>query len=104
NDRPLVGSIGLGGRGSGIANGAAKFGDIVALCDVDRSRREKANEPKGLGKGKAELFEDYQKLLDRKDIDIVTIGTPDHWHVRIALAALRAGKDVYCEKPLTLTI
>jgi predicted dehydrogenase len=106
NDRPRLGAIGLGGQGSGIANRASKFGDIVALCDVDRSRLEKANadNDKSLGKGKAEMFGDYQKLLDRKDIDIVTIGTPDHWHVRIALAALRAGKDVYCEKPLTLTI
>lgn len=104
NDRPHVGAIGLGGRGTGIANNAAKLGEIVALCDVDRTRREKANEPKALGKGKAELYEDYRKLLDRKDIDIVTIGTPDHWHVKIAIDALRAGKDVYCEKPLTLTI
>ncbi|MFN5585478.1 MAG: Gfo/Idh/MocA family protein, partial [Planctomyces sp.] len=51
-----------------------------------------------------EMFEDYRKLLDRKDIDVVTIVTPDHWHSKIAIEALRAGKDVYCEKPLTLTI
>ncbi len=56
------------------------------------------------GKGKAEIYEDYRKLLDRKDIDVVTISTPDHWHVRIAIAALKAGKDIYCQKPLTLTI
>ena len=104
NDRPRIGSIGLGGRGTGIAKNAQKYGDIVALCDADRTRREKANDPKGLGQGKAELYEDYRKLLDRKDIDLVTIGTPDHWHVKIAIDALRSGKDVYCEKPLTLTI
>ena len=53
---------------------------------------------------KAEMYEDYRKLLERKDIEAVTIGTPDHWHTTIALAALDAGKHVYCEKPLTLTI
>ncbi len=50
------------------------------------------------------MYEDYRKLLERKDIEAVTIGTPDHWHTAIALAALDAGKHVYCEKPLTLTI
>ena len=54
--------------------------------------------------GKAEFYDDYRKLLDRKDIDCVTISTPDHWHTRIAVAALRAGKDIYCQKPMTLTI
>ena len=53
---------------------------------------------------KADIYDDYRKLLDRKDIEAVTIGTPDHWHTAIALAALEAGKHVYCEKPLTLTI
>jgi predicted dehydrogenase len=101
NDRPLVGSIGLGGQGTGIANRAKNYGDIVAVCDVQRQHAERAKNQFG---GKAEIFEDYRKLLDRKDIDCVTIGTPDHWHTAIALAALDAGKHVYCEKPLTLTI
>ena len=102
NDRPLVGSIGLGGRGSGIAGNARKFGDIVAVCDVDQ--RHVARGRERLSGGKAEMFTDYRKLLARNDIEIVTIGTPDHWHTKIALEALAAGKDVYCEKPLTLTI
>ena len=102
NDRPVVGSIGLGGRGSGIANNARQYGDIVAVCDVDRNRAERARER--YSDGSADIYADYRKLLARKDIDIVTIGTPDHWHTKIALEALAAGKDVYCEKPLTLTI
>ncbi|MBX7167318.1 MAG: Gfo/Idh/MocA family oxidoreductase [Pirellulales bacterium] len=101
NDRPIVGSIGMGGQGTHIAEAASHFGDIVAVCDVDRQRAEKGREKFG---GKPEIYGDYRQLLDRKDIEIVTIGTPDHWHTAIALAALRAGKDVYCEKPLTLTI
>ena len=102
NDRPNVGSIGLGGRGSGICNNASKFGDVVAVCDVDEKHAARANER--FAKGKADIYEDYRKLLERDDINIVTIGTPDHWHTKIALEALASGKDVYCEKPMTLTI
>ncbi len=102
NERPKIGCIGNGGMGSGDASAIHRFGDIVALCDVDSNRSGTLNE-KLLG-GKAEFFADYRKLLERNDIDIVTISTPDHWHTRIALAALRAGKDVHCQKPLTLTI
>lgn len=101
NDRLRVGSIGVGGQGRGIMNHAKQFGDVVAICDVDESHARKANENVG---GKAELYGDYRKLLDRKDIDLVTIGTPDHWHTKILIEALRSGKDAYCEKPLTLTI
>lgn len=101
NDRFVVAAIGLGGQGTGIAKRASRFGDIVAVCDVDRQHAERAREQFG---GKAEIYGDYRKLLERKDIEAVTIGTPDHWHTAVALAAIRAGKDVYCEKPLTLTI
>jgi myo-inositol 2-dehydrogenase / D-chiro-inositol 1-dehydrogenase len=101
NDRPLLGAIGVGGRGTEISKQAKRFGDFVAVCDVDRKHAERGN--KELGR-KAEIFGDYRKLLERKDIEAVTIGVPDHWHTAVALAAVRAGKDVYCEKPLTLTI
>ena len=101
NDRPIFGCIGLGGQGTFIANRAKANGaDIVALCDVDGDHCDRALD----AFGKAEVYHDYRKLLDRKDIEAVTIGTPDHWHTAIALAALDAGKHVYCEKPLTLTV
>jgi len=104
NERPRVGCIGLGGMGQGDARAISRYGDILAVCDVDQKRVQAARENPKIGKGKAETYEDYRKLLDRNDIDLVTISTPDHWHTRIAIAALRAGKDVYCQKPLTLTI
>lgn len=102
NDRPRIGCIGVGGQGTHIGSRAAQNGgDILAVCDVQRQHAERAKQQYG---GKADIYEDYRKLLDRTDIDAVTIGTPDHWHTAPAIAALRAGKHVYCEKPLTLTI
>ncbi|HTM54771.1 MAG TPA: Gfo/Idh/MocA family oxidoreductase [Pirellulales bacterium] len=101
NDRPLVGCIGTGDRWKGLYKGILPHGDIVAVADVDSKHAEFGKEASG---GKADIYEDYRKLLDRKDIDVVSIVTPDHWHTKIAIDAMRAGKDVYCEKPLTLTI
>ncbi len=101
NDRLQFAAIGVGGRGSQLAEQTKPFGDLVAVCDVDRNHAQRARERAG---GKADIYGDYRKLLERKDVDAVTIGTPDHWHVPIAIAACRAGKDVYCEKPLTLTV
>jgi predicted dehydrogenase len=77
------------------------YGDLVAVCDVDRNVRDQAKAAFG---STPHSFEDYRELLARKDIDVVTIGTPDHWHTKMVIDACRAGKDVYCEKPLTLTI
>ncbi len=101
-ERPRVGCIGNGGQGRGDANAIKRYGDIIANCDVDRTRAERFKQE--IAEGKSEIYEDYRKLLERHDVEIVTISTPDHWHTRICIDALRAGKDVYCQKPLTLTI
>lgn len=104
NDRPQIGCIGTGSMGTGDAHGHANFGDILAVCDVDSNHAERAkNDPK-IGKGKADAYGDYRKVLDRKDIDVVSVVTPDHWHIKICIEALQAGKHVFCQKPLTLTI
>jgi myo-inositol 2-dehydrogenase / D-chiro-inositol 1-dehydrogenase len=114
NDRLNVASIGTSiysdrytgkgdhpGRGAEVGHQAGKLGNMMAVADVNlRSARFFAERYEG----KCEIYQDYRKLLERKDIDAVTIGTPDHWHVKIAIDAMRAGKDVYCEKPMTLTI
>ena len=99
--RPRLGAIGLRYQGSVIARKAVAHGDLVALCDVDSEILAKAKEEFG---GKAATYEDYRKLLDRHDIDAVLIGAPDHWHAAMLVDACRSGKDVYCEKPLTLTV
>lgn len=101
-DRPKIGCIGVGGQGTYIGHRARGYGDVVAVCDVQLQHAERAKEQ--YGGGEIEVFGDYRKLLDRSDIEVVTIGTPDHWHTAPAIAALNAGKHVYCEKPLTLTI
>lgn len=101
NDRWRIGAIGMRYQGTVIAREALAFGDVVAICDVDKNVREQARAAFG---STPALFEDYRDLLARDDIDVVTIGTPDHWHAKMLIDAGRAGKDVYCEKPLTLTI
>jgi myo-inositol 2-dehydrogenase / D-chiro-inositol 1-dehydrogenase len=101
NERPLVLCIGVGGRGMADAKSAARFGNIVAVCDADLRHAEAAREAFG---GKAAVYQDYRKALEHRGVDVVVNGTPDHWHTAINVAACRAGKDVYTEKPLTLTI
>ncbi len=96
-----IGAIGIGGRGTAILKQAAKFGEVVAVCDVDQKHAERAKELFG---GRPDTYQDYRRLLERKDVDVIINGTPDHWHTAINIAACRAGKDLYTEKPLTLTI
>ena len=76
--------------------------DIVAVCDVDEKHREHAHQKLTGGKGGA--FNHYHDIISDDEIDVVYIATPDHWHAKILIEAMKAGKDVYCEKPLTLTI
>jgi predicted dehydrogenase len=104
NDRPRIGCIGLGGMGTGDAHEHNRFGDIVAVCDVDANHASAARNDPEIGKGKADQYGDYRKVLERNDIDVVSVVTPDHWHVKIAIEALEAGKHVFCQKPLTLTL
>ena len=100
NDMPGIGLVGAGGRGRVIAKEAQKFGRVVAVCDVDAGHREGA----AIELGDVPQFTDFRELVARKDVDVVLNGTPDHWHTLVNLHALRNGKDVYSEKPLTLTI
>jgi predicted dehydrogenase len=120
NDRILMGAIGVGTnyhrrrrnsdavhgeRGIQIMRDALGQPGVqyVAVCDVDQHAREYArNVARGRGTHEVRMYGDYRELLANPDIQAVTIATPDHWHAIIAIAALRAGKDVYCEKPLTL--
>lgn len=102
-----VACIGIGGsrgrynRGREIALQASKIGQMIAVCDCDDLHNKEFNEKFD---GKLNEYTDYRKLFENEKPDVVTIGTPDHWHVPIAVHALEAGCHVYCEKPLTLTI
>ena len=104
NDRPGVALIGCGGMGMNDAKNASRFGDIVAVCDADESRTAAAVKAFTVGEKAPQQYTDFRKVLERKDVQIVVQVTPDHWHTIINLAALAAGKDLYAEKPLTLTI
>ncbi len=115
NARPRIGAVGTGSRWCQRATGVdgphgsapdiRRYGDYVVVCDADAHRRERAGALVKDWTGRApDSVADYRAILDRKDVDIVHISTPDHWHAKIAIEAMRAGKDVYCEKPMTLTI
>ena len=106
NDKIIMGAIGIGSqqaRQRDLVNEARRHKGVeyVAACDVDGRHLERGARMIG---PELHKFKDFRELLDRKDINAVTIAVPDHWHALVAIDALRKGKDVYCEKPLTLTI
>jgi predicted dehydrogenase len=114
NSRITLGCIGTGKQGRHLLNSFLPnpTAQVVAVCDVDTTRRDHhkklvedfyAAKQNTDYKGCA-LYNDFQEVIARKDIDAVVIATPDHWHALVAVAALDSGKDVYCEKPLSLTI
>ena len=102
SDKLRIACIGVGGRGAGISQIAAGFGDVVMVCDADLRNAESFKVR--INAKNAVVVQDYRKVIDNKDVDVVIQGAPDHWHTKINVEALRAGKDVYGEKPLTLTI
>ena len=112
NERVQLGFIGVKNRGMQNMSGFGVVGNqtgklpttAVALCDVDRNVLAAAAKAVERGGTKPDMVEDYRKLLDRKDIDAIVVSTPDHWHALMTIDACRAGKDVYCEKPLTLFV
>ncbi|MBZ0257306.1 Gfo/Idh/MocA family oxidoreductase [bacterium] len=106
NDEIIMGIIGAGGRGCGVMNmhqrNNAKF---IAVCDVTEPRiNEGVKNAARNNNGKIDTYDDYRKLLERKDIDAVLIATPEHQHCSQMIDAVQAGKDVYCEKPMSHSI
>lgn len=104
NDRPGVALIGCGGMGQADAQNANRFGDIVAVCDVDATHAADAAKQFSKNGKTPTAYGDFRKVMERDDVHIIVQATPDHWHTLVNLAAVKAKKDVYGEKPLTLTI
>jgi predicted dehydrogenase len=112
NDRINLGFIGVGKQVYTLLNGIGKCKETIAVsaCDVDQKKLDKFkgaadanNKAKNLSVN-VDTYKYYRELLERKDIDAVVIATPDHWHAQIAVDAAKSGKDIYCEKPMALTI
>ncbi len=97
-----IAAVGVGGKGSSDTDQAAKFGNLVAICDID----EKTLDGKGSKFPKAKKFFDFREMIEKlgKGVDAVVVSTPDHTHAPAAAMAMRAGKHVYCQKPLTHSV
>ncbi len=100
SDRVRFGIVGVGMEGTGLLSTAVKLPGVVcaAACDLYDGRHELAKEIAGQS---LPTTRRYQDLLDKKDIDAIVVAVPDHWHKQIVVDALSAGKDVYCEKPMS---
>jgi predicted dehydrogenase len=105
NDRINIGVVGVGGRGYYVAEAFTSYAaknnnccQIQMVCDVYEKRKKRAAE-----RFKADSTLDWREVVERKDLDAVIVATPDHWHAKVALAAMDNGKDVYCEKPMCHT-
>ncbi len=113
SDRIVFGSIGVGGRGRIDTRIFTAFAEsqMLAVCDVDTGRLARARKTvddyyaaKRPGVGPCAAYGDFRRVLDRKDIDAVTSAAPDHWHAVMSIWAAQAGKEIYCEKPVSVTI
>jgi predicted dehydrogenase len=104
NDRPGIALIGCGGQGQGDTVVAANYGDVLAVCDVDQRYVDSAAKRFTKEDKVPAKYNDFRKLLERDDIHTIVQGTPDHWHSLVNIAAARAKKDIYSEKPLTFSI
>src|SRR5712692_4616403 len=103
NEKVRMGFIGVGNRGSQILDAFVQLNDIqvAAVCDIYKPYLDRANKR---FEGKSATYTDFRKLIESKEIDAVVIATPDHWHAIQTIMACRHEKDVYCEKPLSITI
>ncbi|MGB9611381.1 MAG: Gfo/Idh/MocA family protein, partial [Bryobacteraceae bacterium] len=107
NDRIRIGVVGIGGRGRDHIQSFLQIpqAQITGLCDVNQAARERGQAILAkAGAPKAEEYVDMRKMFDSKDVDAVSIATPNHWHALATIWACRAGKDVYCEKPASHNI
>jgi len=108
NERIVMGSIGVGGRGSGDMRGLMGFKEVqmVAVCDPvpEHCQRAKESVDGRYGNSDCKMTADFREITRRDDIDAVMIGTPDHWHAIITIDACKNGKDIFCEKPECLTV
>ncbi len=103
SDRVRVGAIGTGQQGTSDFTAFMRQPDaeVVAVCDIYQPHLDRAAQR---AVGKAQTYKDFRQVLDRKDIDVIVCGTPDHWHALVMTEACKAGKDVYVEKPISHTI